>query len=68
MEKIGEIIKKRRKLLKITQNDLSEISGVSLRSLKDIETGKGNPTISQLLKILNSLGLKLNITAKNENE
>ncbi len=68
MEKIGEIIKKRRKLLKITQNDLSEISGVSLRSLKDIETGKGNPTIFQLLKILNSLGLKLNITANNENE
>lgn len=68
MEKIGEIIKKRRKLLKITQIDLSEISSVSLRSLKDIETGKGNPTISQLLKILNSLGLKLNITANNENE
>ncbi len=66
--KLGNTIRKRRKILKITQNDLSEISGISVRSLKDIETGKGNPTILQILKILNSLGLKLNIIAKNGNE
>lgn len=60
-EKIGNIIKMRRSLLRISQGDLSEISGVSLRSLKAIETGKGNPTIDQLKKILVPLGLSIKI-------
>jgi y4mF family transcriptional regulator len=64
--KIGQIIKDRRKSLKVTQNDLAEISGISVRSLKDIEIGKGNPTLTQLIKILNSLGMKLNVKIKNE--
>ena len=64
--KIGQIIKEKRKSLNVTQNDLAEISGISIRSLKDIETGKGNPTLMQLIKILNSLGLKLNVKIKNE--
>ena len=63
---IGSEIKKRRKLLKITQSDLAEISGISLRSLKEIETGKGNPTIEQLQKILNPLGLIIKIISGNE--
>jgi transcriptional regulator with XRE-family HTH domain len=64
--KIGQIIKERRKSLNVTQNDLAEISGISVRSLKEIETGNGNPTLIQLIKILNPLGLKLNIKIKNE--
>lgn len=64
--KIGQIIKERRKSLNVTQNDLAEISGISVRSLKEIETGNGNPTLIQLIKILNPLGLKLNVKIKNE--
>lgn len=60
---IGQIIKERRDLLNITQKDLAEIVGVSLRSLVDIESGNGNPTIDQLSKILNALGLALKISA-----
>ena len=44
-EKISELIKKRRKELKIKQDDLSEISGVTLHTISDIESGKGNPTV-----------------------
>jgi transcriptional regulator with XRE-family HTH domain len=64
--KIGQIIKERRKSLNVIQNDLAEISGISVRSLKEIEIGNGNPTLMQLIKILNSLGLKLNVKIKNE--
>ncbi|MCU0373658.1 MAG: helix-turn-helix domain-containing protein [Ignavibacteria bacterium] len=67
LENIGIIIKERRKLLGITQPDLADISGISLRSLKAIETGKGNPTLSQLQNILNSIGLKIKIVTVNEN-
>lgn len=60
---IGQIIKERRVSLSITQKDLSEIVEISLRSLVDIENGYGNPTIYQLNKILNALGLTIKISA-----
>jgi y4mF family transcriptional regulator len=60
---IGQIIKERRVYLGITQKDLAEIVGISLRSLVDIEKGNGNPTIDQLTKILNALGLTIKISA-----
>lgn len=60
---IGQIIKERRVYLNITQKDLAEIVGISLRSLVDIEKGNGNPTIDQLTKILNALGLTIKISA-----
>lgn len=60
---IGQIIKERRVYLSITQKDLAEIVGISLRSLVDTEKGNGNPTIDQLTKILNALGLTIKISA-----
>ena len=59
---IGQIIKDRRVYLGITQKDLSEIVDISLRSLVDIENGNGNPTIDQLNKTLNALGLTIKIS------
>jgi len=68
LEQIGEDIRKRRKSLGIIQPDLAEISCVSLRSLKEIEKGRGNPTLSNLLKILNTLGLKITLTSRITND
>ena len=58
-------IKDRRILLGITQQDLSDISGVALRTIKQIETGKGNPSISTLTKITGVLGLSIELVIKN---
>ncbi len=68
---VREIIKgirSRRKLLKITQRDLSEISGVSVRTIKAVERGQANPTIDVALRILEPLGLTLTITERVRNE
>ncbi|WP_321425987.1 helix-turn-helix domain-containing protein [uncultured Bacteroides sp.] len=54
-----DIIKDRRVLLNITQQDLADISGVSLRTIKAIEKGNGNPSIDTLGKIADALGLEL---------
>jgi y4mF family transcriptional regulator len=54
-------IVERRSLLGITQQDLADISGVGLRTIKQIEANKGNPAINTLLKILDTLGLELEI-------
>ena len=58
-------VKDRRILLGITQQDLSDISGVALRTIKQIETGKGNPSINTLTKIAEVLGMSIELIIKN---
>ena len=64
LKEIGLEIKKRRKYLSITQEDLAEITGISRRSLQYIESGKMNPSVEQLEKILKALGLEIIIRTK----
>ncbi|MDQ3002654.1 MAG: helix-turn-helix domain-containing protein [Fibrobacterota bacterium] len=64
MINLAQSIKERRRILKITQKELSQISGVSLRSLKQLESGKGNPTWNQVYKILEVLGWDLKLSER----
>lgn len=57
-------LKKRRETLNVTQEQLAEISGVGLRTLKQFESGKGNPTLQTLYKLSDALGLKLKLEVK----
>ena len=52
-------ISARRKNLGISQNDLAEMSGVSLATIKNIERGKGNPSFETVEKILAVLGMEI---------
>jgi|LauGreSBDMM110SN_4_FD.fasta_scaffold48843_3 transcriptional regulator with XRE-family HTH domain len=56
---IIETIKSRRIALHVNQETLSLLSGVGLRTLKEIESGKGNPTLSTIQKLADALGLDL---------
>ncbi len=58
------VLKKRRETLNVTQEQLAEISGVGLRTLKQFESGKGNPTLQTLYKLADALGLKLKLEVK----
>jgi transcriptional regulator with XRE-family HTH domain len=57
-------IKQRREELQITQETLAGIAEVGLRTLKQFESGKGNPTILSIMKIAEALGMELNIQVK----
>lgn len=59
-----ETIKVRREMLHVTQDMLADLSGVGLRTLKQFESGKGNPTIATLQKLGDALGLELIFTVK----
>ncbi len=61
VNKIGKIIKKRRKELNLELKDLQDYSGVNYASISDIENGKANPTIKTLEKLLDVLGMEINI-------
>ena len=60
----GELIKKRRAALGIDQRALSEIAGISVHTLSNIESGKGNPTVETLDLVLHALGMELRIQIK----
>jgi transcriptional regulator with XRE-family HTH domain len=57
-------IKARREALQVTQVMLAELSGVSLRALKQFESGKGNPTLETLSKLANALGMEVSLQVK----
>ncbi len=65
---IGQAIKERRRMLKITQRTLAELSGVGINTLTKIERGEANPTLAVLGKILDTLGLRLTVEIKNNND
>lgn len=52
-------IKERREMLNVTQEMLADLSGVGLRTLKQFESGNGNPTAETLNKLGNALGMEL---------
>lgn len=62
------IIRERRVLLGLTQQDLADYAGLSLRIIKSIEVGKGNPSVSTLTKIAEVLGLELVLKIKDMNK
>lgn len=61
-------IKERREILKITQESLADLSGVGLRTIKQLEGGKGNPTFNTLQEIADVLGLELVLKVKKLNK
>jgi predicted transcriptional regulator len=52
--------------LDLTQEVLAQIAGVSLRSLKAMEKGTGNPTLSQLTRVISVLGWDLELKERGE--
>ena len=56
---LREVIKARRKVLGISQQDLAEMSGISLPTVKDIERGLANPSLSTISKLLDVLGMEI---------
>lgn len=64
MDSIGKQIKERRKSLKVTQRQLAEVSGIGINTLTKIERGEANPSLKNLEKVLDTLGLVLTTTVK----
>ncbi|MFI5162365.1 MAG: helix-turn-helix domain-containing protein [Sphingobacteriales bacterium] len=58
------MIKARRESLHVTQETLAQLSGVGLRTVKQFESGKGNPTLITLQKLGDALGLEVTMKVK----
>ncbi len=64
LETLIKTIKERREMLKVTQEALAGYSGVGLRTLKQFESGKGNPTLLTLNKLADILGMEICLQLK----
>ena len=57
----GSVIRARRKALGITQAELADLSGISVRTIVEIESGGNSISLKRLLPVLATLGLRLSI-------
>jgi HTH-type transcriptional regulator/antitoxin HipB len=58
-EQLGGLVRGRRAALRLTQEDLAAVAGVTPRLLGEVERGKPTAQLAGLLRILAALGLEL---------
>lgn len=61
---MGDIIQQRRKVLNLTQQELADYAGVSLRMLVALENNKANPSLKSLNALASVLGMELTLKVK----
>jgi DNA-binding XRE family transcriptional regulator len=62
--KLGQQITKRRDLLKLTQQEVATITGLSDTTVRFIEKGKPGVAIANWIKVADMLGLELQVLNK----
>lgn len=58
---LGEMVRSLRKFSRLTQSEFASHVGVAINVLKEIERGRGNPTIETLHKIGRPFGLQVSL-------
>ena len=58
---VGARLRERRRTLGILQEDLAALAGIAVHTLSNLESGKGNPSLDVLERLLDCLGLQLTI-------
>lgn len=55
LQELGNKLRKYRKKLKLTQEELAEQTGVDRRTISNLENGKANPSFTTLYRLLDCL-------------
>lgn len=58
---MGQSIRDARKRLGVTQEELAELTGISTRTLGQVERGTGTPSFSTVLAAAAAVGLSLEV-------
>lgn len=61
---LAATVRQRRKELRLTQDDLADLSGTSPRFIRELEAGKAGVRLDKLLDVLTALGLLLEIARR----
>ncbi len=60
----GLVLKQRRKEMKYTQSDISDLTGFSVSFISDLENGKPTAEIGKAIYLANVLGLDIDIKSR----
>ena len=60
---LGLAIRRRRRALRLTQDELADLAGCARRTVSSIETGKATVRLDVVLSLLQVLGLRLRVEA-----
>ena len=63
---LGNVIRSRRKELKYTQGYISEITGLSVSFISDLENGKPTAEIGKTIEVINLLGLDILVEVRGD--
>lgn len=63
---VGLQIRQQRLMLHLTQQEVAELSGVSVRLLRELEAGRANVGLQQLEKIAAVLNLAVTLAPKTD--
>ena len=63
---LGNVIRSRRKELKYTQGYISEITGLSVSFISDLENRKPTAEIGKTIEVFNLLGLDILVAARGD--
>lgn len=61
---VGESLRQRRKYLKLTQQELSDLAEVNINTVVAVERGEGNPKVKTIEDMANVLGMELFVRIK----
>jgi y4mF family transcriptional regulator len=56
---LGDLLRKKRKAQNLTQGQVAEYCGVSVKFISEVERGKATAEIGKVLYLLNMLGIDL---------
>ena len=61
-KELGLAIRNARREAGITQADLADLAGIGVRTVRSIEAGAGNPSLTAVVNAANAVGLSVKAT------
>jgi HTH-type transcriptional regulator / antitoxin HipB len=58
-QQLGELIRKRRRELGLTQTQVAEVANANLRFVSELERGKPTARLENVMRVLATLGIEL---------
>lgn len=67
-QQLGDIVRRTRKALGLTQPQLALAAGVGVRFIVDLEAGKPTVRLENVLRVLQALGATMNVAELDDSE
>jgi y4mF family transcriptional regulator len=68
IQQLADIVQAERKKQNVTQVQLSQLANVGVRFVRDLEDGKSSMHIDKVFSVLETLGIKLELTTIEEDD